>query len=482
MSISQSLNNAVSGLTATSRMAEVVSSNLSNALTEGYAKRVLDTSSASIGGQGAGVRVDGVRRISDPGLLSDRRLADAAMAAQTRLSDTVSRLESQFSAPDDPAGLAGRLAALETALVTAGADPASDQRLGVVVTRLNEVASVLQTNARAVQTLRQDADADIARDVADLNTSLKQVELLNADISRARVTGGDPSALMDERQRVIDRIGEIVTIREVARPNDQVALMTTSGLQLLDGPAMQFEFAATPTITADMTLASGGVSGITRDGVPLDIDDGFGKLSGGSLEASFALRDDRLVTAQTALDEVAADLITRFADPTVDPTLAPTDAGLLTDAGGAHDPLDIVGLSQRISINAAVDPSQGGELYRLRDGVNATVPGPIGDASQIDRWGDALTSIQTIGGAIPALSASGQIARVAAQFGTDRIAVEEAMTFAAARRDTLYQAELAQGVDTDQELQTLLRIEQAYGANARLMQTINSMIQTLMEI
>ncbi|MEY1557248.1 flagellar hook-associated protein FlgK [Yoonia sp. R2331] len=482
MSISQSLNNAVSGLTATSRMAEVVSSNLSNALTEGYARRVLDTSSASIGGQGAGVRIDGVRRISDPGLVGDRRLADAALAAQTRLSDTVARLEAQFSAPDDPAGLGGRVAALEQALVTAGADPASDQRLGVVVNRLNEVTAVLQQNARDVQSMRQTADADIARDVGNLNTALKQVEQLNADISRARITGGDPSALMDERQRAIDRIGEIVTVREVARPNDQLALITTSGLQLLDGPAMQFEFSQTPTITAFMTLASGGLSGVTRDGVPLDPTDGFGKLSGGSLAASFAARDTNLVAAQTALDEVAADLITRFADPTVDPTLGPTDAGLLTDAGGTHDPLDIVGLSRRIAVNAAVDPAQGGALFRVRDGVNAIAAGPIGDATQIDRWGQALSSAQTIGGGIPALSAVGQIARVAAQFGTERVQLDEAVTFAAARRDTLYQAELAEGVDTDQELQMLLRIEQAYGANAKLMQTINAMIQTLMEI
>ena len=482
MGISQSLNNAVSGLTATSRMAEVVSSNLSNALTEGYARRVLDTSSASIGGQGAGVRIDGVRRIADQGLISDRRLADAALSAQERLSAGIRQLEAQFSAPDDPAGLAGRIAALEQALAGAGADPASDLRLNTVLTRLSEVASVLQANARDIQTMRQDADAMIARDVDDLNIALQRVEQLNADISRSRATGGDPSALMDERQRAVDTISKIVPIREVARPNDQIALMTTTGLQLVDGPAVQFEFTPTPTITATMTMATGGVSGITKDGVPLGTADGFGKLSGGSLEAAFALRDSRLVDAQTAIDEVAADLITRFADPATDPTLTAGDPGLLTDAGGAHDPLDIVGLSRRISVNAAVDPAQGGALWRIRDGVSSLAPGPIGDATQIERWTQSLVDPRTIGGTIPSLSAAGQIARVAADFGTQRIRLEEATSFAAARRDTLYQAELANGVDTDQELQSLLRIEQAYAANARLMETINAMIQTLMEI
>ncbi|MEL7027010.1 MAG: flagellar basal body protein, partial [Pseudomonadota bacterium] len=44
MSISTSLSSALSGLTATSRAAELVSSNISNALTEGYGRRELATS------------------------------------------------------------------------------------------------------------------------------------------------------------------------------------------------------------------------------------------------------------------------------------------------------------------------------------------------------------------------------------------------------------------------------------------------------
>ena len=41
---------------------------------------------------------------------------------------------------------------------------------------------------------------------------------------------------------------------------------------------------------------------------------------------------------------------------------------------------------------------------------------------------------------------------------------------------------LETGVDTDRELQDLLIIEQAYAANARVLETIDKMIQRLMEI
>lgn len=481
MSITQSLNNAVSGLSATSRMAEVVSSNLSNALTDGYARRVLDTSAMSTGA-GGGVRVDGVRRIVDPALTGDRRLADAALAFQDRNAPALAQLERQFSMPDDPGGLAAKVANLESALVTATNDPASDKALSDVLFRLGDVATSLNDNARSVQTMRQNADAAIANDIETLNTSLLQVEQLNSDIGRMIATGGDPSGLMDQRRRVIDTIGSIVPVREIARPNAQVALITPTGAQLIDGPAAQFEFNRTPTITADMTLASGGVSGITRDGVPLDAVNGFGKLSGGSLAASFQMRDDTLVSAQAGLDDVAVDLIARFEDPLVDPTLAAGVPGLLTNAGAVMDPADTVGLSQRIAVNAVVDPGQGGDLWRIRDGVAAAAAGPIGTSDQLLRWSGALSSARTatVGG--PVLSAVGQISRVASDFATARLRSDEGTSFASARRDALYQAELAKGVDTDQELQNLLQIEQAYAANARLVQTINQMVQTLMEI
>ena len=481
MSISQSLSNAASGLTANARMAEVVSSNLSNALTDGYGRRVLAVSSQQIGGNSAGVKVDGIVRIVDRGIISERRLADAAMGGADRTAATLSRLETAFSPPDDPAGIGGRLVALETALGSAAGDPASDQRLSLVVTRLNDLASGLNQAGRTVQGLRQDADAAIAHDVETLNATLRQVQELNQDITRMGVQGVDPSALMDQRQVAIDKIASIVPLREVQQKDGAVALWTVSGAQLLDGTPARIGFAATPTIVADMTFAGGALQGLTINGQPAGAD-GLGRLAGGSLGASMALRDRTLVEAQTALDQVAADLITRFADPAVDPSLAPGTAGLLTDGGGPHDPADIVGLAQRISVTAAVDPARGGALSRLRDGVQATTVGPNGQSAQINRFADALTARQSIDPALTSSSAAGHVARVANLFASARVSGEEAQSFAGARRDMLTASELATGVDSDAELQMLLRIEQAYAANAKVMETIQSLIQRLMEI
>jgi flagellar hook-associated protein 1 FlgK len=482
MSISSAMNNAITGLTASSRLAEVVSTNLSNVLTDGYGRRSVELSSLQLGQFGGGVRVEGINRFVDAGLLADRRLADAAMSADQQTVSAMTRLEQLLGGPDDAGSLGAKLAAFESALISASSDPASDMRLADVVTRLDDLAQTLRNNTRALQTARQDADAAIASDVQDLNTALVQVGELNENILRLKSIGGDPSALFDARQRVVDKIAEIVPVRQIERDNGTIALMTQNGTTLLDGRPVELDFVRTPTITGDMTFASGALSGITRDGIPLAPATGVGRLGGGSLGAAFELRDATLVDVQASLDEIAADMIARYQDPATDPTLTPGDIGLLTDEGGALDLLDIPGLAGRISINAAIDPTNGGDISRLRDGLHAVSAGPTGNADQLNNWIDALTASRAdIPGTQPQ-SGQGRIADFASAMGRLRLGAEEQLSFTAARWDTLHEAELANGVDTDFELQTLMLVEQAYAANAKVIETADFMMQRLMEI
>lgn len=482
MSMSSALNNAVTGLTSTARMAEVVSSNLSNALTDGYGRRSVALSSVQVGDRGGGVRIDAINRFVDAGLLADRRLADAALGGQERSANMILRLEQAIGGPDDAAGLGARLAEFERALITASSDPASELRLATVVSRLQDVTNTLQSNSKSIQSLRQEADAAIARDVVVLNAALQQVDALNADILRINGSGNDPSSLLDARQRAVDQIAEIVPVREVARSNGTIGLLTTNGTPLLDLGPREFGFQRTPTITADMTLASGALGGVTVDGNVLDPASGIGRLDGGSLGAAFALRDQSLVEAQTSLDQIAADLIARFQDSANDPSLAPGDLGLLTDQGSVLDAADLPGLAGRIAVNIDLIPSEGGQPTLLRDGLNTAAAGPAGDATQLDRWIAALATSRSDVAGMETVSAPGRIANYISQVGSTRLMAQEQLSFTTARWDTLREAELADGVDTDVELQRLLQIEQAYAANAKVIQTVDFMMQRLMEL
>ena len=65
---------------------------------------------------------------------------------------------------------------------------------------------------------------------------------------------------------------------------------------------------------------------------------------------------------------------------------------------------------------------------------------------------------------------------------SDRLTAEGERSFASARAEALKTAELENGVDTDQEMQNLLLVEQSYAANARVINAVDDMIQQLLRL
>jgi flagellar hook-associated protein 1 FlgK len=484
MSLSGALSNALSGLTAASRNAQVTASNLANVMTEGYARRELELSARSLGSSG-GVRVNGIARHADPVLIAEHRMASSGQAGSSRLASYFNRLEALVGTPSDEASLSARIADFETSLVSAASRPDLTGRLNQLFHDARQVADTFDAVSDGIQTIRGEADREIANTVSHLNTALTQVRSLNIQISEAVVLGHDISALQDQRQLLIDDISEIVPVNEVARDLGAVALFTPGGTILLDGNAAELGFTTANVIVPHMTQAGGHLSGLTVNGQPVSSDAVTGPLRGGRLSALFQIRDDFAVEAQTQLDAVARDLVERFQDPGLDATRAPGAAGLFTDNGAVFATADEVGLSGRLSINALVDPNAGGATWRLRDGLGAATPGPVGNSQLLQDMQTALTDLR-----VPASGSFGPTAQSAAnlqasflaEIGSARATSDQAVSFAAALYASAHTRLLETGVDSDQEMQRLFLIEQAYAANARMMEVVDDMMQALMRI
>lgn len=483
MSIAGALSNALSGLTAASRSAEVVASNIANAATEGYATRTLVTSSRQ--GTTGGVRIDGVSRAVDPALLADRRLATAEQTREGGMATAMQRIETLFGTPLEPGSLTARVTAFETALIEASSRPDLAERLDRAVSAADGVAAKFREISAGLQQIRTAADGDIARQVANLNTDLGRVAELNKRITALTTKGGGAASLLDERQVVIDRIALVVPVIEVSRDRGAIALFTPGGALLLDGPAASIGFDPANLVAPQMTQANGLLSGLTVNGVPVSTDPQRGPLAGGSLDAAFRIRDDLTVRAQAQLDAMARDLATRFVDPAIDPSLPPTAAGLFTDAGAALDPALETGLAGRIRLNALIDPRQGDNSWRLRDGLGAALPGPPGEAGLLNRALNALQELRTpVGSVLDPVPQSlpDMAARVISDVGSTRQLIDQRQSFASVRATALQAAEREAGVDSDDQLQRLLLIEQAYAANARVIQVVDDMLDSLLRI
>ena len=311
------------------------------------------------------------------------------------------------------------------------------------------------------------------------------MEELNSDITRATFTGGDVAGLQDHRQAVVDEIAQYVPVREVARDGGTVALMTPGGAFLVDGSAAKLDFTRTNVITPYQSVGGGQLSTLTLNGNDVKTSGSVSALGGGRLAALFTIRDDLAVEAQSQLDTVARDMIERFQQPGLDATRALTDAGLFTDGGSAFAPADELGISARIAVNALVDPAQGGATWRLRDGLGATVPGASGNAALLndltavlsERRVPASGSFGTAG-----ITASGLSSSLLSLAGTARQLSDQSLTYDQTRHSELKERLLSEGVDTDAELQRLMLVEQAYAANARVVQTMDDLLNILMGI
>ncbi len=485
MSITGALSNALTGLTAASRATEVISSNIANVMTEGYGRRQLDLSARTLGPNGTGVWIDGVSRQVDQVVISSRRLADAAAGDAGTRARYLERIEAAIGMPDDAGSLSARLAELETSLQLAASRPDSSARLQGVFTAAQSLSDHINDISNRIQSLRMEADGEIAAQVAQVNSALQRLEQLNIDIVAHNGAGYDANGLIDQRQQLIDSIASIIPVRQIEREYGRIALISEGGAVLLDGPAATLGFDPVGVIVPEMTISSGGLNGLTLNDRPIDMSGTHNPMRGGSLAALFEVRDTITVNAQADLDAFARDLVERFQDPAADPTLASGQAGLFTDGGSPFSTANEIALSSRLQINALVNPAAGGALWKLRDGLGAASPGDIGNAVQLQRLADALDAAR-----VPASGSYAGAARSAAGLGADflsliatqRQSVQSEAAYTSARQNALKAQELQGGVDTDQEMQQLLLAEQAFAANARVIQAADELIQTLLGI
>lgn len=466
MTLTSAFSAALSGLSASARRAEVVSANIANAQTPGYARRQVELTVAGPEAGRVGVQVRGIVRAQDAALLAERRLAQASSAGAEVVAGFLKTAESAFGAPDQQGSLGSRLARLDSALITASAQPGSEARLAEVKGALASLTLGLRQGTTVVQSARQTADARIAEEVEVLNTSLEQIASLNDSIAADRAAGADISPLLDQRQRLVDRIATILPVREVTRDQDRIGLYTTGGAILLQDSPARLDFDRSATIGAEDT----DLGGLRLNERPLRMASG-GVLDGGSLGALFRLRDELAPQVQARLDHVAVDLAARFAA-----TDSHAGVGWLTDRDRPLDATRQTGLAGRLAVNQRLEPAQGGALWRLRDGLAAAHPGAADNGGLLTAQAAALTSAQGT------QSASGLMAELLGQTAQARLDADSRASFATARMATLEQTEQEKGVDTDAELQDLMQVEQAYGANAKVIQTLDDLMKLLLGV
>ncbi len=327
----------------------------------------------------------------------------------------------------------------------------------------------------AIAGAREQADQGIASDVTSVNTTLDQFAQNEAQLQQAAARGDSTAPFEDTRANLLANLSQNLPIKVFQSDNNAIIVTTDQGTTLWDGSEHKLAFNASPNIGASQTA---GLSPVTVDGAPIQMS------QTGSIAANLQLRDGTLPGFANQLDQMAGNLITAFQQN--DPSVTAGQTGVFTVAGAALDPTDpsaISGLAGKIQVNASLDPTQGGQYWRIRDGAQATAQGPAGDNSTVLGFVNALQQPQSydtttgLPGSMTLSNAASQIAgvqQVALSTWTDRNTTRTQQM-----QDAQSTLSNATGVNVDDEMQRLLLVQHTYEASAQVLQAAAKMLDAL---
>ena len=486
MSLSAALDGAIAGLSVASAQISVVSRNIANQSNANASRKIANV--VTVNGFPT---VTSVSRASDDALVKNLLSANGDQAQQSAISDSLTQLEATLGTPtNDSTSPAALIGTLQSALQTYAASPQTIAGAQAAVTAADNLAQGLNSASATVQSVRQQADANIASSVSTINSVLSQFKQLNDTIVNSPA-GSDLTDLQDQRDTLLQKLSSDVGITTVTRGNNDMAIFTDSGVTLFDKTARSVTFSS----TANFSAATQGQA-VYADGVPITAQGSPLAIHTGRLAGLVSVRDNLAVTYQKQLDEVARGLITNFqeTDQSANPT-QPNQAGLFTNAGSLTVPaagVAVPGLAENIQVASSVDLTTGNPEL-LRDGgissngaapyVYNPVPGQAGYTSRLTELITNLSQSLTFDGSAGAgtqTSVTNYAASSASWLGTQVSQASTAASYSTAVQNTSSTAlSNATGVNLDNELSKMLELEQSYQASAKLLTSINSLYSSL---
>lgn len=352
MGLSQALSSAVAGVNTTQLGLSVIAGNVANANTPGYVEEQVNQVETTAAGQfGTSVTVDGINRNLNTLLQSQLWTETSGGSYADTTAQLYQQLQQTYGTPGTSSSIDGVFNSFTTALQALSTSPSSYSAQAAVVSAAQTVTQNLNSMTTTVQQLRTQAEEGIANDVQTANTTLQQIADINEKLSGSVPPGGASSttvdsttaALEDQRDQDITQLSQLMNVRVVQNPNNQVSLFTGNGQQLVAGTQasqLSFNNAGTLTATAQWSAnpSQDGVGTITLTSPGGGSNDLVAEnaIQSGEIGAYLQMRDTILPQAQNQLDEMANQMSQALSNQTTSGTAVTSgsQAGFSVDVGG----------------------------------------------------------------------------------------------------------------------------------------------------
>src|SRR5229473_2885086 len=251
MSLGSALAIAMSGLRANQSALSIVSSNIANAQTPGYISEGINQVEVQTGDSGASVIVTGVNRQLDQFIQAQLRTETSGGAYADQMASVLTQLQSVYGTPGAAGSLETAYSNFTTALQSLSTTSGSSSSQISAATAAQSLVQQLNATTQGIQTLRSNAEQDLNISVGQANTAMSQIAQLNTRLQGLNPTDPAAATLMDQRDKAIDQLSQLMDIRVSSNGNNQTSIYTTNGVELVGAQASKLSFNSQGTLNAN---------------------------------------------------------------------------------------------------------------------------------------------------------------------------------------------------------------------------------------
>jgi flagellar hook-associated protein 1 FlgK len=502
MSLNATLSIATGSLANINSHLALVSQNVANASTPGYAAEIATQQSVTADGAGLGVRTGLTIRNIDATLQSELLSQNATVAGLQTQRTALQAIDAAQGTPGQGTDIASLLAHLQDQFSNLLNDPSSAPQQSQVVSTATTLGQGINALSNTYTTQRQTAEDNLVSEVATLNDTLATIGSLSRQIVTLKASGQSTADLENQRDAAVANLSQLVDIKVLEQPNGDLLVASTAGLML------PIHGVTNPFSIGGASVQPGSSYPATIPAIKLGGSDVTGQLRGGQIGANITLRDQTLPTDQAELDEFAQNLASRFDTEGLKLFTDPSGNVPTVSASPPYQS-NYVGFAAIIQVNPAVraDPSL------VRDGTPILQPNgmvvPNANSNNLAGFTDIISNVlsytfgadQSAGVSWPQSNTSGlgvtgtldapyvspptisglastmlaSQAQQSAAIGTQADTEEAVQTTFANKLST------QSGVNMDTEMSQMIQLQNAYGANARVISAVQAMFNQLLQ-
>jgi flagellar hook-associated protein 1 FlgK len=453
-SLSASLNIAVQSLLSEQGAIETTTNNIANVNTPGYSRQrpnLEETHPVQFGSitLGTGVKLADVSSLRDS--ILDLRVNQETQQ-QGQLDASISggqQIQTLFNETSGT-GLQAPLTAFFSSFSRLSANPSDLNVRQGVITSAQNLASAFNQASDNLTTQQRNVDLSVSQSVSQINALTSQIAAVNIQVASSSAVGQNPGPFIDQRQQLINKLSNLVDVSQIDAGNGSLTLTTSSGAPLVVA-GQSFQLITQPD-------PSTGLQHVFSQGTDIT-----SRITSGQLAGQLQIRDQEIPSTRSSLDTLASNLATSVN------TQSQAGFDLNGAAGGnIFSPPPVGGVGAASSITAAItDPTK-------IAASGGPAPGSPGDNTNAN----ALLALQNqniVAGETPLNYYSGLVFKVGNDVSTAQINQQSGSL-------VLQQIQNLQGgvsgVDINEEAANLIRFQNAYQASAKIASTIDSLMQT----